>query len=582
MIEILINDCPAVIRKDSRFDYIMENNFFDSSDGYTLSIEFPLEDCPENMRIFGFINRDDIGKPSSLFRCSITSGLFRREGAISVMDIDNLSVKCQFIEGVDPEEEELIIDSVYVNDLDLGQYPGFTPDSITPEQARAGTVSEVCYPWYNAGADVVNNYAYRTSDLVWHWHPDTTRLSWQPYLIVILRRIIDAIGYTADFSQFQNTEWKDVIICNTIPASWSEKNYKDILPRWTVRQFFSKLGLIMKGSFSWDNSLKKVYFSFYSASEDNLPVKVLEDVIDEYSASVEREEEDADFLPLRRFRYKQPDFVVWKYLFCPWAFNAGWKQGSYLTYADYLADSSSRKPVLAYIHELECWLVPRRLTIYSEFRTESVLMNLYKYASWTQGQPLDIFSPPGFDKERDYEELDFSPVTVDAAFEGIMFWLSGISDNSDDDSDATTGEMTFDDGFKSGGITYSKNIPSGKTRQTNFIESYSEDKESEFFTEVFLGKVSPDPVNYPFPIVDATVNKKGVVGKTKIFRLSDQMSVSIDPKVKYTFKFISSQIPDVSSLFIINGIRYICRKITASFSGDGMSEILKGEFYRCL
>lgn len=53
----------------------------------------------------------------------------------------------------------------------------------------------------------------------------------------------------------------------------------------------------------------------------------------------------------------------------------------------------------------------------------------------------------------------------------------------------------------------------------------------------------------------------------------------INPFQKYTFKFISDTLPDVRSLFYIKGKKYVCEKITASFSDLGMSEMLKGDFY---
>jgi hypothetical protein len=48
---------------------------------------------------------------------------------------------------------------------------------------------------------------------------------------------------------------------------------------------------------------------------------------------------------------------------------------------------------------------------------------------------------------------------------------------------------------------------------------------------------------------------------------------------KYKFKFLAKDIPNVRSLFVIHGQRYICEKITATFTEDGMSELMKGEFW---
>ena len=53
----------------------------------------------------------------------------------------------------------------------------------------------------------------------------------------------------------------------------------------------------------------------------------------------------------------------------------------------------------------------------------------------------------------------------------------------------------------------------------------------------------------------------------------------INARKKVTVKFLSDRIPDVMAPFIIRGKRYLCSKITATFTEEGMSELLKGEFY---
>lgn len=46
--EIRINGKVAALKTGSSFDYIIENRSFTGSDGYSMTISFPLRGCPQN------------------------------------------------------------------------------------------------------------------------------------------------------------------------------------------------------------------------------------------------------------------------------------------------------------------------------------------------------------------------------------------------------------------------------------------------------------------------------------------------------------------------------------------------------
>ena len=49
---------------------------------------------------------------------------------------------------------------------------------------------------------------------------------------------------------------------------------------------------------------------------------------------------------------------------------------------------------------------------------------------------------------------------------------------------------------------------------------------------------------------------------------------------KYNIKFLSETMPDVRSVFVINGQKYLCEKLTATLTERGMSEMIKGVFWK--
>lgn len=74
-----------------------------------------------------------------------------------------------------------------------------------------------------------------------------------------------------------------------------------------------------------------------------------------------------------------------------------------------------------------------------------------------------------------------------------------------------------------------------------------------------------------------------------VFRISGASGFSalksiphVDPKVKYSFSWIGSTVPNARAIFNIQGKEYVCEKITATFTEDGMSQLLKGDFYRVI
>lgn len=55
----------------------------------------------------------------------------------------------------------------------------------------------------------------------------------------------------------------------------------------------------------------------------------------------------------------------------------------------------------------------------------------------------------------------------------------------------------------------------------------------------------------------------------------------INQQRKFTFSFLADSIPDVRSVFLIHGKKYLAEKITATFSAEtGMSQLLKMVCYR--
>lgn len=92
--EIIIEGKVAALKKGSSFDYIAENRHFTGSDSYTLSMEFPLRGCKENVEIFGNIHRVQVNPEKIIFDCEIRDKAFSVRGSLTIVDINEVMVKC--------------------------------------------------------------------------------------------------------------------------------------------------------------------------------------------------------------------------------------------------------------------------------------------------------------------------------------------------------------------------------------------------------------------------------------------------------------------------------------------------------
>ncbi len=91
--QIYVNNKLAVLKEGTSFEFVVENRMFSGSDGYTLTITFPLKDCPGNLAIFGHINRADVVARKVIFDCEIRDRGFYKFGSITVTEINESEVK---------------------------------------------------------------------------------------------------------------------------------------------------------------------------------------------------------------------------------------------------------------------------------------------------------------------------------------------------------------------------------------------------------------------------------------------------------------------------------------------------------
>ena len=233
---ILIDKKEAVLKKGTSFDFIMENRFFTGADSYTLSITFPLRGCPKNINIFGHLYRKDNDLLRLKMECEIHDGHFHKYGSVSIVEISELEVKTQFLEGRSERNYYSSFDEWYINEIPMGSVHDFAHwnadyymrsyDKQKQDSSEDGLgqwEGYVCLPWVNNTSGNMQNRLTASSSSGHYYYTDGSMdydasIVGMPYLLVVIKKIFKHFGYTYDFSAIERTQWRHIIICNVVMA----------------------------------------------------------------------------------------------------------------------------------------------------------------------------------------------------------------------------------------------------------------------------------------------------------------------------------------------------------------------------
>ena len=577
--QLIIDGKDAVLKKGSSFDYVSENRSFSDADDYTLSITLPLADCPENLDIFGHVDRMDIDTRHIVLEASIVDRAFSKNGIITVVEATEIEVKCQFLEGRSVQNFLTTFDDVYINELNLGSYPTSTlPQYVSHGDIDHGSDS-VALPWWNESSEVMNNEVV-VENGVYKWADSTKsigKLSYMPYLIEITKRICSQLNYSFDFSEWEESNEKNLLICNVLPASWDIPQFARALPHWTVSEFFAELEKFMICEINIDHKVKHVSLAFSNNDGRTKNTVKIDNVLDSFSSEVSYEDELCQFKGIANLRYADRGDEKWKLEQCQWLVDLMKMEGKYFkefqTEAEFMdwytsqfgllgpwitgKESERGKNVGLLMHIVETDRYGMWRVIYGN---SSEYPNMYYY----QWLDLNRFGDVINDRNSDNDiELQMVPACVQSTdFDhGLCLFMSPSNFNESEGYD--------NEGIRQP-IAYS-----------NFLKG-EPDSGAEYYDKIILAYWDGHSANHnsfypektlpPCPYVDERFSLK--------IRYGSYLSgIKVNPREKLKISWISTSIPDVRSVFFIRGKLYLCEKITATLTEHGMSQLLKGEFY---
>lgn len=302
MIRLMIDGKEAVIKAGTSFKLTRMNPYFEDQGDFTFEVQLPLDGCAENLAIFGALHRAEVGLAgwaNKELPMHLIAPPVNVVGVAKVMTVSEAEVKVQLLAGksaVNDFGKDAEGKDLYIDELDLGLKLDNTNTPVGYQEPYDKDHLFVTFP-VRDGNGMIVNYP------LWTWHLSGTvwirdyctykNYAVQPYLATVINSILTKLGYGQILNVF-NTSWlKDIFVANNVQTN----NVDDILPHWTVSEFFTELrnafGVYLDVKHGRDvlgQSVKYVNLvsltSHYSGGAD----VVLEQVTDELTADIDHDE----------------------------------------------------------------------------------------------------------------------------------------------------------------------------------------------------------------------------------------------------------------------------------------------------
>ena len=589
---ILINNKPAVLKKGTSFDFISENRFFTGADSYTLSITFPIKGCAQNIEIFGHIYRKDFDFNRDTLDCEIHDANFHKYGSVSIVSVSDVEVKTQFLEGRSATNFYSSLDDIYINEISMPRIDimahweaRYYIRSYAEQKASEGTgdyLGFVCLPWVNNISGNMQNkmvasygqYSYVNSG------QDDPYVMGFPFLIEIIKQVMQHTGYECDLSEIENSQWANLIVCQGFPLVWDMKYMNQILPHWTVSEFLEQVELFLNGTFELDAGRNEYRFTFNHDTIEHMDIVHIENVIDSHSVDIsEYKDTKDDYIEQKNLAYAECDHQMWKYYSCEWVKG---KMPSF-SFQNVSAMKNMLDSYLDCAGNYNSWVYRYMFYCRDEdmyfvlkcYFTQTINRVIHHYMRY---QPINVFGPRIINRNENAEtvELNIVPACIDH-------------------TDDNYGDMLFIEcGTLGDDYENAEDRDVNQTQSVNTIAVGEKKKKEEFFDKLYVGFWDSFwTANYPCmprPYLDKYEMRIGnsLVTRGASMRLTGKQTPAsrstlyrVDQLRKFTFSFLSDTIPDVRSIFYIHGKKYLAEKITATFSAEtGMSQLMKMVCYR--
>ena len=321
MIKFIV-DNKEVLSDSQQLKITRENPFIKTGTDYTLEVSFPLR-LPENLKVFGHVNRLDVSKESRTFsNCYIyVDNRLLLKGNAHVVSYTETAVKLQFVAGNYGVKYSEYYENLFIDEIDYPEveerhrnmncdemfdYPDsdyMNESNIEREMLAKGFVGEVgkyCFcTIFDESADESVNLVYRMKINGTIGTMQIKRTAVQPNLLYVFRQVVARMGYTADLTYIDTEPWNKIYIASAVRTV----KIKMALPHWKVSTFLDEFRKFFNVSLIFDEINKTVKVVSANAVSQNDVVSY--EPIDEFTS--EYEEDGLEYYAASNLRFNLRD-----------------------------------------------------------------------------------------------------------------------------------------------------------------------------------------------------------------------------------------------------------------------------------
>lgn len=685
MIELFLDNKPAVLRDNVSIKLTSENVYFTKSGSYTYDIELPLG-CAENRDILGNINRKDVETNYCEFRAILrVDNQVLLNGKAVLHQVTDSSAKVQLMGGNAEMNFYTKGSELYVDELELGdwfnllnwrpepehykgnafllldqEHNAIYPDGYAhptafnnwlkrwwanSEGGNSNTATDkgVMFPVINESASyregtnnaeannlegggvIVNGYILRRDeeDSQQRYYPEF-RYSWpngsatervpqvvpsfQPMLVMMIVKVLEAAGYPMDNDSEIALLSNSLIRHIFIVTANNRLELNKALPHWTVNEFITQVEHLLGIIIVVDETTKKSSVSFRNSYwNDGGGSHPIEDVVDEYSVEIDKEETtdisngnvafadiedgythisdeimEAVVVDTTRFATiaamqtalsvgaitredKSKVFQVQGHQFIVVG-SAGSYEFREVNQLRMLQRNTDKRDADIELKIVPCPITQWEVPYLKTTRSWDTSISRYKYTDTVQGHvTVEVYTRP-----------DIAHIGTDSV----------STDDSIDIEALIEGEQDLEENTEKPDLIYIGIIPADYNYRWDGIKffwprpiSWHQWRVTSSGIDSGFGIIADGTGVNQNEFLELNSTTEDANDKSLFSEAIDTQQV-IDTTVKHCIKFIQHGVISPNGVFIIHGQRFACEKLEYNITSKGVSPIVTGYFYR--